>query len=163
MIVGNIIVFGSFDRNLYALDADDNGRLLWSFEADNWFWASPVSDGGLVFAASMDNNIYALNLDRDKDDPPIWVQDMGETIASTPFLGDDKLVVATQDGKISLLNAPDGTVMEVPLDMRKEIRSPLRGEIIGEFPTVYLGDKDGIVHAIDFDRWRERWSFHTKD
>ena len=162
LVLDNMVIFGAFDRAFYALDANDNGRLLWSFKADNWFWAGPVTDGRRVFASSMDGKIYALPLDRRDGDEPEWVQDLGKPITATPFLALDSLVVVTEGGTISLVNTSDGEVEERPIELRKDVRAPLSGEGEDGAPRVYLGDQDGVVRSLDVDRWRVRWTFHTR-
>jgi len=62
-----------------------------------------------------------------------------------------------------LIDSDSGTVIEVPIDVDSEIRAPLIGTGRGNDVIVYLGDKNGVVWAIDVDRWRVIWDFATKE
>ncbi|MDI6883820.1 MAG: PQQ-binding-like beta-propeller repeat protein [Hadesarchaea archaeon] len=57
----NVIYFGSYDRNLYAVELD--GSIKWSFLTDSWIDVQPVIDTqGAVYFGSSDT-FYALNPD----------------------------------------------------------------------------------------------------
>ena len=168
IIVDETIIFGSFDRKVYALDISepnnqDKDRLLWSYQGDNWYWAGVVSDGSNVYVASMDGKVNALPIDRREGDLPLWELELDDSISATPFLAGNDLVIATDQGNISLIDSDSGTVVEVPIDVDSEIRAPLIGTGIGDDAIVYLGDKNGVVWAIDVDRWRVIWDFATKE
>ena len=163
VIVDNKIIFGSFDRNLYALDISNHGRLLWTFTVDNWLWASPKSDGTHVYIADMDGKIYALSVDRIDGDPPKWVQDIGDAISSTPALSGNQIVVASQNGTVSLLDTVTGMVEEIPMKLGSQVRVPLAVEEKDGSARVYFGDNEGTVRSIDVDRWRVRWTISKED
>lgn len=163
LVVGSAIIFGSFDRILYALDASNMGAILWTFKSDSWFWAGPVSDGETVYAANMSGEIFALPLNRQGADAPIWVHEIGDTVNSTPVLTGDKLVVAAKNGIVSLLDTTTGTAEEIPLLLEKDIRAPLAAAGNDESARVYFGDKDGVVRSLDVDRWRISWTLSTQE
>ena len=162
LVLDDVVIVGSFDRRLYALDAKTGGPPRWSFKADAWFWAGPVSDGSLIFASSMDGKVHALRLDRQEGDRPEWVRDVGGAIVSTPFLVEDKLVVATEDGELFQLSTSNGIVQEIPIEIGKAVRSSLSGEGREDETRVYFGDRDSMVWSVDVDRWTIRWKKATK-
>ena len=168
IVIDETVIFGSFDRKVYALDISEPNskgkeRLLWSYQGDNWYWAGVVTDGSNVYVASMDGKVNALPIDRREGDLPLWQIQLNDSISSTPFLAGNDLIIATDQGNISLIDSDSGTVVEVPIDIDSEIRAPLVGTGIGETAIVYVGDKNGVVRAIDVDRWRVRWDFETKE
>jgi outer membrane protein assembly factor BamB len=162
LVVGDLVIFGSFDRKLYAINRN-NAQVVWTFESDNWFWSGPVTDGSNVYAPSTDGKVYALPINRRTGDAPLWSLDLGEAITSTPFLAERRLVVATENGIISLLNTQaSGSVETVPVEANKSVRAPLAGEGPQASPRVYFGDGDGVVRSLDVERWRIRWTFSTR-
>jgi outer membrane protein assembly factor BamB len=61
-VVNGVVYFGSYDKNVYALDAS-TGVEKWSFATESVVASSPAVVDGRVFVGSFDNNTYALNAD----------------------------------------------------------------------------------------------------
>ena len=150
----NLLLVGSFDRQLYALGLDD-GQLRWQYEADNWWWATPVSSGRAIFAPAMDGRVYAL----DENGTLLWRYDLGEPIVASPALLERGLVVATMEGKLSVLRATEsdhGPAQEIAsLTVGDaEIKAPLTSlsrpaTVTSEPPdSVYIGSDDGKVRRV---------------
>jgi len=57
--VDGTVFVGSWDGNVYALDADD-GTEQWAFQTGNAVSNSPTVVDGTVFVGSGDGNVYAL-------------------------------------------------------------------------------------------------------
>ena len=51
---------GSWDNNLYALDAK-TGEEKWRFKTGDWVLSTPAAVNGMVYFGSLDGNLYALN------------------------------------------------------------------------------------------------------
>ena len=171
LIHKNMLVVGSFDRQLYALGLND-GQLRWEFSADNWWWASPVASGRAIFAPSMDGNVYAL----DENGILLWEYDLGAPIVSSPVLLERGLVVATVDGKLSVLRATEtshGTAQEIAsLTVGDaEIKAPLTSlpdRVLNGLPmpadSVYIGSDDGTVRRIQVQSGINiLWCYDTKE
>jgi serine/threonine-protein kinase len=60
-IVGNVVLVGSNDYNVYAIDAT-TGKLLGFFPTDGPVLSSPVAVGDRAIVGSFDNKIYAINV-----------------------------------------------------------------------------------------------------
>ena len=103
LLVDGMVVAGSFDKKLYAFDAQD-GTPRWQFEGTNWFWAGAVSNGDLIFAPNMDGHIYAL----DTEGVLQWKFDAGDSIVSPPVLVPRGLVGAARNGRLTLLDISSG-------------------------------------------------------
>lgn len=139
-----MVVAGSFDKKLYALDATD-GTLLWEFEADNWFWAGAVTDGQTIFAPNMDGNIYALDVEGNLE----WKYEVGSSIVSPPVLVPRGLVVVNKEGKLSLLDISANVGQQRELFSLTlgdgEVKAPLF--VAGE--SVYVGSQDSTVRRVE--------------
>jgi outer membrane protein assembly factor BamB len=59
-VVDGTVFVGSFDDNVYALDAGE-GSERWSFQTGNSVISSPTVVDGTVFVGSYDGNVYALD------------------------------------------------------------------------------------------------------
>ena len=152
-----MLIIGSFDKKLYALDSTD-GTFLWSFAANDWLWAGPVSDGEYIYASSMDGTVYAL----DKNGNPIWpVPFKAESpVVSTPVLIDDMLVVATDGGKLHLLRTSDGSEREVFKDL---LGGRVKAPLSREDNVVFIGAEDSTVRGMNVERWAEVWQISTRE
>ena len=87
---------GSFDRNLYALDAR-TGRPRWDspFTADNWFWAAPLLIGDRLYAPSLDHSLYILDASTGRPVADRLVT--GGAIRSEPALVGNRIIVANEE------------------------------------------------------------------
>jgi len=54
------VYFGSADGNLYCLDIHD-GRVIWSFKAEDSLKATPVIAGDRIIASGLDHYIYCVD------------------------------------------------------------------------------------------------------
>ena len=164
LVSRGMVFIGSFDRKFYALDAD-SGNEIWKFEgASNWYWAGAVASNSAIFAASMDGNVYALDLAGNL----LWQHSMGSPIVSTPALLPSGLVVASRGGKISLLNRIPGDIglaREIsslsiaPADIRASIfalpvgehnlsQTGIQSTGDDQRESVFIGARDGTVRRI---------------
>jgi hypothetical protein len=156
-----MLVVGSFDRKLYALNAED-GTLKWEFEAGNWFWAGAVANDVTIFAPSMDGNVYAL----DSEGNLLWEHQMGEPIVSTPVLLPQGLAVAAQEGQMSLLDSsPEATgqarVITALPDLEALVKAPLFSLEDGN--SILVGAQNSTVRRIQITAGQEvLWCFNTE-
>ena len=166
LLLDDLVVVGSFDRKLYALKSSTTspeGELVWDrpFQASDWFWAGPESDGEYIYAATMDGNVYAL----DRDGSPVWVSPFKteSPIVSTPVTVGDKIVVGTDDGRLYLLSSTDGVDVRNPLPLDGRIKAPLSRE----GSTVFVGLENGSVQAVnvdvDLEDMDKLWRISTRD
>ena len=171
LIYKNLVIIGSFDRQLYALGLTD-GQPRWQFKADNWWWATPVASGRAIFAPSMDGNVYAL----DENGSLLWEYDLGAPVVSSPALLERGIVVATIEGKVSVLRATEashGTAQEIAsLTVGDaEIKGPLTSlpdRVVNGIPipadSVYIGSDDGTVRRVQVQSGINiLWCYDTKE
>ena len=173
VIAGGIVVIGSADGNLYALDAD-TGHEKWRFSADSAVMSTAAIASGRVFFSSRAGTFYAVKFEDGKllwktsfrpDAPRAFEQETGERpasyevdlLSSSAAVFNDTVVVGGGDGFLHALNARSGR----PLwKFRTEGRirsSPAISEGI-----VYVGSYDGSVYAIAFGSGKLLWRYDTK-
>jgi len=106
------VYFGSSDRNVYSLDAD-NGALVWSFEADESIHSSPAYAGNKIFIGSWGTKLYALDSNTGKE---IWHFQGGIDyndgvmigMAASPTLDDKNVYIGGRDGFFYAFKQSDG-------------------------------------------------------
>ena len=151
----NMLIVGSFDRQLYGLGLQD-GQLRWQFAANNWWWARPVASERTIFAPAMDGKVYAL----DENGILLWEHDLGAPIVANPVLLERGVVVATVDGRLSVLRATDashGAAQEIAsltvgdAEVKSSLVS-LPDRVVNGLPepadSVYIGSDDGKVRRV---------------
>ena len=182
LVFKNRIIVGSFDRKLYVL-SEENGVPLWGDEspfpgmqtfskANNWFWAGAVADNSTVFAANMDGNIYAIDIEGNLR----WKQQLDAPIASTPVVMPTGLVVATKKGEVKRLDLSNGTVNGLPR-LTSEVRAPLSSTSTvnsssidfsqeDQSDSVFIGTQDGLIYRLRVNSNQNQshlWCFDSKE
>lgn len=66
MVIGNQIIFGSWDTHLYSIDAN-GGTTIWKWQKNESFYYSPaackpVTDGKYLYFTTPDKMVYAVDL-----------------------------------------------------------------------------------------------------
>jgi outer membrane protein assembly factor BamB len=137
----DLVLFGCFDRNLYALNVKD-GSIAWQFAANNWFWSPPAIQQGVIYAACLDGKVYALDLKTGKQ---IWAEDTGGAIAFAPIITGDGLLVAPRNNGLALLSLTDGQVKKkIALDATVLSQPAVRGEVV----YLHLSNADGSLDRL---------------
>lgn len=149
VMVGNLILAPSVDDTLYALD--QNGRLQWKFTAKNDLWASPVSDGKVVYLAGMDRMLYGLRL---SDGSQIWSVDLGAAILSAPALGSNGvLYAATLEKKVIAVEAAGGSIV-----WSADTEGALWSSPVFKDSAVFIGDVNKKFYAFDVKTGAVLWN-----
>ena len=104
-----LLLAGALDSHLYALDADAEGVLSWSFEGDNWFWSRPLVAGDVVYAPTVEGTIYAI--DRASGEERWSFETDASQIRTALALADGVLVAADRDGKLFGISPANGTLL----------------------------------------------------
>ena len=139
LVMNDTILAPASDNRLYALDM--NGSQRWVFEAKNMLWATPASDGSLVFQPGLDHLLYALNFSNGKK---VWEKDLGSALQSAPLLTEaGTLYISSLAGDVIALNAQDGAILWKVSTGAKLWSTPLLNE-----DTLYIGDESGKITAL---------------
>jgi outer membrane protein assembly factor BamB len=174
-----IVVVGSYDHTLYALDAA-SGDQVWKVTTGGPVSAAPVfwqaDDRTWIFATSSDRLVYALDA---ADGKQIWVHGvesyrptLGGARLASPCVGeaagakdavfvpywvwDSSLANSMQRAGVLALSARDGK----PIWKRDFGDNELTAAVfarIGEQRRLFMGSSNGNVFALDADDGRELW------
>jgi outer membrane protein assembly factor BamB len=163
-----VVVFGSGDGNVYAVDADD-GAVRWRFTTGGRVRSSPAVSEGRVYVGSMDGTLYALSL---ADGRELWrfeteghalrSGDFGfdrRTIQSSPAVAGGRVFVGSRDGFLYAVDATSGRLLwRVDHQMSWVNTSPA---VAGDL--VFAGSSDErFLQAVDARTGKERWRVGTE-
>lgn len=123
LVSDGMVYFGDFQNQLYALNA--NSRRLgrtgpvataegeWQFEAKAWFWAQPVTEGGVIYAATLGGQVYALDAKTGRPGWPGPAEVEGQVIGAPVFVDTQRgraLAVPSTKKDVVLIKLTDGSV-----------------------------------------------------
>ena len=143
-----ILFIGSDDNNIYAINVK-TGKMKWSFPTQGKVY-TPTSKNSMIFAASFDNYIYALDVEGDLE----WKYNTASSIFSPPvayenvlYGGFDKYAYAIyiNNGSLKWKYETEGFIESTPAIAQG---------------IVYFGSNDNYVYAIDSESqglvWKKR-------
>ncbi len=138
----DLIVAGSRDGRLYALDAE--GRPRWTFKADvgGDFLSTPRVIGDRIVVGSNDGNVYAIDPARGE---AAWKRKTGGFVRSSAAAapGGDRVYIGSADGKLYALRAADGELLwSLPLS------GEINGPVAFEEGRILAACENGAVHAV---------------
>lgn len=149
LIAGDKIFAPNSNGTLYVLDT--TGKQLWTFHTNEPLWATPATDGKVIYLPSMDHHVYALDPQTGK---MIWQsKDLGGAVVGTPTIGPDgKLYVGSFGRQMTALDPQNGNTLW---------DKPTTGWIWSS-PTLdqgvlFFGDLDGGFYAMSSTDGSIRW------
>ncbi len=153
-VVDGVVYVGSFDNNLYAVDAV-TGTRLWAFPTGGSIVNSTAAvHRGVVYVGSTDDRLYAIDAATGTER---WsVLTIGD-VRSSPMIDGGALYVGSGD-----VGAVDGALYKI---------NPSTGDVIWTAPTpapifeapaisdglVYVGSDNQRLYAFDSATGRKRW------
>jgi outer membrane protein assembly factor BamB/serine/threonine protein kinase len=148
----NTIFIGSYDHNLYALDAQ-TGKMKWRFSADEGICSTPACAGDLVIISSEDYNIYAINAHTGQ---PEWTYRTWNFVRSSPRVFHDQVIVGSDDLYVHALDLRSARNL-----WKFKAWGPVRSSAAQQQGLIYIGSEDTCVYAIDAATGTEKWKHTT--
>lgn len=154
------VFFGSSDGNFYALDKK-TGRLNWHFYSGSAIESSPAINGAKLFFANNDQALFALDAASGK---LLWKYDFDRN-RSYDWGFDYYYSSPTLVNNFIVIGASDGNVYKISQDGKLAWRFPAQGRVRStpavDGSTVYVGDTEGVLYALDLITGKEKWRFLT--
>lgn len=159
-----IVLVGSEDGNLYAVDAK-NGNKIWKVFTGGDLSSSPAVANDVVFVLGGDGRLWALELATGKLK---WVFEPGKDIPlrgdprawdyflSSPTIDDGVLFFGSGDGHIYAVDQTTGAVKWKYLTGARVRTTPA---VSGG--TVFAGSFDGAMYALDRATGNLKWKHQT--
>lgn len=184
VIVKGILYIGSTDGKLYALNAKQ-WEIKWVFNAGSAIRYAVAVSGGRVYFSSRDNNVYALSAESGE---LLWQFKSKSWMDAPPVIFDGRIYIGAFPSKIYLLNARTGA-LEAVRERTVRIHGIEYGCANGEFRPitplynaklwreqtagsqsypiiangiVYIGARDGHIHAFDKASKTEVWAHQVR-
>jgi len=151
----------------------------WTFKTGGPIVGSPVVAGGVVYVASLDTYLYAIDRDTGKEK---WKFKSRMPIASTPAIGDQTIYFVSSTGALAAIDLASGQpkwVFATEYERKFEAKNlhgyppaaqsiPDAWDVFISSPAlangkVYFGSGDGNVYAVDAKTGLLQWKFATKD
>lgn len=139
------------DGKLYAFSL--SGTKRWDFVAsEHGLWTAPVTDGKLIYLATLNHEIYALNPAGEK----VWSVALDNGILGAPLVAESVLYVGTLSGNLYALEAATGTQLWV-----KMLEGGIWGTPAFDGEKVYVGtvlETRGKFYALNAANGQIAWS-----
>jgi len=151
-VADGVLYVGSYDHNLYALDAK-SGQFMWKFPTEDAISSSPRVWQGLVFIGSDDNLVYAIYRDSGSI---AWSKPTRGRVISSPTVAMAHVFFGSDDHFLYNLDARNGRQVWA-FEAEDHIRSsPAVSEDL-----VYFGADDGNVYSVEVQSGKLKWKFAT--
>jgi outer membrane protein assembly factor BamB len=158
-IAGTTVYLPSSDHNVYAVDMETR-EARWTFETENWVWATPLVIENTVYIASMDHALYAVD---DSSGALIWeFGDAPGALPATPAIANETLYFGSLSGHVYAVQATSGDLLWEKETAGGMWATPLFIDQDG-VSTLYFGTLDGTIYALDASDGSEVWKQNVPD
>jgi outer membrane protein assembly factor BamB len=140
--------------SVYALDFAGNELWTDSYDTGEPIWAAPAQDGGILYFASLDHNLHAVDI---ASGAQVWKRDLGTASTGVPAIVDGVLYTGTFGSRVFALDAATGEEI-----WTFETVDWVFGSVAASGGVVYAGDVGGILYAIDAISGDEVWRFEAE-
>jgi outer membrane protein assembly factor BamB len=141
LLHGKRLFVGTWDHNVYAINAE-NGRKIWSFQADNQVNTSAAYWKGRIFIGSDGGTLYALSA---KSGRLLWSRsEPSEFWYATPTVAYGRVYVGNTDGTMYVYGAKSGRLL-----WARPLGSYIYGAAAVYRRKVFVGTYDGKFFALD--------------
>ena len=141
IIHNNVLILGSRDGNVYAIDIKNKNK-RWNFTyGSTWAMSCSADDEKVYVGWSTNNHISALDLKSGKE---IWKLITGGHNFTTPFIAGDNLYMGSANGKVYQVNKTIGEI-----NWEYEIGSEIHSSPVFSSENLFFGSDNGYFYALD--------------
>jgi outer membrane protein assembly factor BamB/tRNA A-37 threonylcarbamoyl transferase component Bud32 len=144
----NIVYVGSYDHNLYALEAA-TGKFIWKYPTDAGIVSKPVVYENNVFFGSEDHRLHVVLVRNGKVN---WTYFTNGPVRSSPYIAEGHIFIGSDDGFLHAVNTITGRRA-----WQVEAGAPIRSTPWAGHESVYFGTEDGELFCVLFNgviKWR---------
>jgi outer membrane protein assembly factor BamB len=140
------LYFGSWDHNVYAIDAD-TGKKIWSYPADDQVNTSAAYWHGRIFIATDGGTLYALSA---RTGRKLWSAQSQSKFGArefwyaTPTVAYGRVYIGNTDGTMYVFGAKTGRLL-----WARPLGTYIYGAAAVENRRVFVGTYDGKFYALD--------------
>jgi outer membrane protein assembly factor BamB len=150
LLKNGVLYFGSWDKKMYALDAETH-RVKWTFSTGDKIKDAAAYSNGTLYFGSYDHKVYAVDANTGK---ARWSGHAVGTFYATPAVAYGRVFIGSTDRRVYAFGAKSGHL--------------LWARATGDFVyssaaiwnrIVYVGSYDGHFYALAAETGDVRWSF----
>jgi outer membrane protein assembly factor BamB/tRNA A-37 threonylcarbamoyl transferase component Bud32 len=151
-IANGLIYFGSYDNNLYALNAA-SGEFQWKYPADGGIVSRPLVSEGNVYFGSEDRRLHVITARYGQVN---WTYYTNGPVRSSPHLAEGHIFIGSDDGHMHVVNTLSGRRA-----WQIDAGAPVRSTPIVDQDCIYFGTEGGELYCVDF-RSKIKWRHKAK-
>jgi outer membrane protein assembly factor BamB/tRNA A-37 threonylcarbamoyl transferase component Bud32 len=151
-VVEGALFFGSYDNNLYCLDAK-TGKESWSYTTDGGIVSSPSVWSETAFFGSEDQVLYAVYT---RTGRIVWTCPTDGKIRSSPQVEYDHVFFGSDDHHLYAVSGKSGQEL-----WRFAAAGPIRCSPVIAGEIIVFGSDDGTVYALDVQSGESRWQYQV--
>ncbi len=140
VVSNGVVYFGSYDSNLYALDAA-RGEFLWKAPTTGGVCTVPAITDRAIIVGSEDGTLYAFDIEQGNQ---VWTCRTGGPIRSSARYYSPLVFFGSDDQHVYSVEARSGRVV-----WKQRTWAPVRSTPAVSAGIVYVGSMDGHVYALD--------------
>jgi eukaryotic-like serine/threonine-protein kinase len=154
LMVNGMVLVGSYDNNLWALDAKD-GTMKWKCATEGGIGSSPGYNGGIVFIGSSDQRLHAIDIRTGKRS---WTFKTEGKIFTRPHAALGLVFFGSDDGKMYAVKPGPTSGKEMWV---YNVMNPIRSSPIVEGERLFFGCDGGefLCLSVSGDA---TWRFQTR-
>ena len=146
------LYIGSYDHNLYSLDASD-GKFQWKYPTEGGIVSRPAVADGNIYIGSEDNLLHVVS---SRSGKVVWTYYTDGPVRSSPRISDGHVFIGSDDHYLHAVNIISGRMV-----WRFETADAIRSTPLVQNEMVLIGCEAGDYYAIDF-RGDLKWRFRAK-
>ncbi|HSO13212.1 MAG TPA: serine/threonine-protein kinase [Anaerolineales bacterium] len=146
------LLIGSYDHNLYALDAAE-GKFQWKYPTDGGIVSRPMVVDGNIFVGSEDKRLHVVSARSGK---VVWTYYTEAPVRSSPSIAEGHVFFGSDDSFLHAVNINTGRMA-----WRFECADAIRATPFVMNDMVYFGCEAGEYYALNF-RGEMKWRFRSK-
>lgn len=142
LVVGTKIYAPNGDGSLYTFSME--GSKGWKMSAKAGIWATPLSDGKLLYVLSQDRNLYAVSI---QSGEIAWQKDLGSASMYSPVMSPEGIIYSsTIGGQVVAVNTKTHEfVWQTPF----QAKGALWGTPVLNGGSLFVADETGKFYAIN--------------
>ena len=145
-VMGDKVFLGSGDHKLYAMDRK-TGNIIWSFEAEDVFEATPLVLNNRVYIGNADYRFYCFDAETGKK---IWhFESEGKMLGSanyTEMAGETVIITGSYDGILYALKSQTGEKI-----WEYDTENYVNGAALIDGKRAYFGGCDEQLHGVNVE------------
>jgi len=151
LVYNEHIFVGDEEGDFFCLNL--SGAVIWRFAAKRAITSSPVIANNVVYFASTDATLYAIEI---KSGWPIWRSKLNKPSISTPAIQDDFICIGAADGHMYSFKAMTGKDI-----WSFKTKDQITGSPIIYQNNLYFGSVDGNIYCVNLINGSLVWKYQT--